>query len=170
MGNNRFWNLIRIKRDTQSTQQPKLPIVMSGTTKAVPGNLHKSDSLTEQVNTGLMGNDFVTPTPERFVIEADKERYQDIANSHLSEGPTPGRIPYAFNDRMAGKVGKFNAPAGITSLLLNISGVSAGGEGDAMYIPHTSILRPGGKASGSLRTIDDGAQIPGVYLADPTRR
>lgn len=170
MSNKSFLALLRRKKDTQSTQERKLPVVMAGTTKAVLGNLHKSDSLTEQVATGRMGNDYNYPYAERFVNGADKERYQDIANSHLSEGPTPGRIPRPYNDRMYGKVGKFNTPNGITSLLLNISGVSAGGEGDAMYIPHTSTLRPAGRASGSLRTIDDGAQIPGVYLADPTRR
>jgi hypothetical protein len=170
MANNRFLNILRIKQDTQPTQAVKLPVNLTGSTKPVVGNLHQSDSLTEQVATGLMGNDFVTPTPERFILEADKERYQDIANSHLSEGPTPGRIPRPYNDRMAGKIGRNNAPAGVTSLLLNISGVSAGGLGDGVYIPHTSVLRPAGRASGSLRTIDDGAQIPGVYLADPTRR
>jgi hypothetical protein len=170
MSNKSFLTLLRRQKDTQSTKQVPLPVNMAGTEPTFASKIRKSDSLTEQVATGLMGNDFVTPTPERFIIDADKERYQDIANSHLSEGPTPGRIPRPYNDRMAGKVGRNNAPAGVTSLLLNISGVSAGGLGDAVYIPHTSIVRPAGKASGSLRTIDDGAQIPGVYLADPTRR
>src|ERR1035437_5780849 len=170
MANNRFTNLIRRKPDTQPTKAATLPVVMSGTKPAVTGNIHKSDSLTEQVATGRMGNDFPTPTPERFVINADKERYQDIANSHLSEGPTPGRIPRPYNDRQAGKIGSPNTPEGRNTFLLGLSGVSAGGQGDAMYIQHTSIIRPAGRASGTLRTIDDGAQIPGVYLADPTRR
>jgi hypothetical protein len=170
MANNSFWNAIRRKKDTQSTKAVALPINEAGTEPTYASKVRNSDSLTEQIATGGMGNDFVTPTPERFIIEADHERYQDIANSHLSEGPTPGRIPRPYNDRQAGKIGRGNMPAGRTSLLLNLSGVSAGGLGDAMYIPHTSIIRPAGKALGSLRTIDDGAQVPGVYLADPTRR
>jgi hypothetical protein len=170
MADNRFFNLIRKKKDTQSTKADPLPVVMSGTEKAVPGNLHRSDSLTEQIATGRMGNDFTYPTIERFILEADHERYQDIANSHLSEGPTPGRIPRPYNDRTAGKIGSPNTPEGRNTFLLGLSGVSAGGQGDAMYIQHTSVIRPAGKASGSLRTIDDGAQVPGVYLADPTRR
>jgi hypothetical protein len=170
MADNRFFNLIRQKKDTQSTKTVSLPVVMSGTKPTFTTQVRKSDSLTEQIATGRMGNEFVTPTPERFILEADHERYQDIANSHLSEGPTPGRIPRPYNDRQAGKIGRGNTPEGRTSLLLGLSGVSAGGLGDAMYIPHTSIVRPAGRASGSLRTIDDGAQIPGVYLADPTRR
>ena len=172
MGDSRFHRLIRVSQDTDSTKEaPQEPIVLAGTTPAVEGNLHRSDSLTEQVATGLMGNDHTYPTTERFVEGGDKERYQDIANSHLSEGPTPGRIPRPYNDRNMGTTGKSlhsqTAPIG---LLLSISGNSAGGQGDASYIPHTSILRPAGHAAGSLRTIDDGAQIPGVYLADPTRR
>src|ERR1035437_6369397 len=170
MANNILLNILRRKKDTQSTKAVPLPVVMSGTKPTYATQVRKSDSLTEQIATGRMGNDFVTPTPERFILEADKERYQDIANSHLSEGPTPGRIPRPYNDRMLGKIGRGNTPAGHTTLLLGLSGVSAGGQGDAMYIQHTSVIRPAGKAAGSLRTIDDGAQVPGVYLADPTRR
>lgn len=172
-----FWKAIRQKADNQAAKHKgaagsaQTPIRMSGTVvRTLQSKPHTSDSITEQTATGHMGNDYVTPTPERFVEGQDRERYQDIANSHLSEGPTPGRIPRPYNDRMMGKIGKGNTPNGNTSLLLSISGVSAGGQGDAMYIPHTSVLRPAGKSVGSLRTIDDGAQIPGVYLADPTRR
>ena len=170
MANNVILNLIRRKKDTQSTKAVPLPINEAGTEPTYASQVRKSDSLTEQVATGLMGNDYTYPTTERFILEADHERYQDIANSHLSEGPTPGRIPRPYNDRMLGKIGRGNTISGRTSLLLNLSGVSAGGLGDAMYIQHTSVIRPAGKASGSLRTIDDRAQVPGTYLADPTRR
>src|ERR1035437_4861976 len=128
-------DIVRRKKDTQSTKAVPIPINDAGTEPTYISQVRKSDSLTEQIATGRMGNDFVTPTPERFILEADHERYQDIANSHLSEGPTPGRIPRPYNDRQAGKIGRGNMPAGRTSLLLNLSGVSAGGLGDAMYIP-----------------------------------
>jgi hypothetical protein len=170
MADSRFLNLIRKPKDNQATKAVPLPINEAGTKPTYASRVRKSDSLTEQVATGGMGNDFVTPTPERFILGGDRERLQDIANSHLSEGPTPGRIPRPYNDRMLGKIGRGNTPAGRTTLLLGLSGVSAGGLGDAKYIPHTSVIRPAGKAAGSLRTIDDGAQVPGVYLADPTRR
>jgi hypothetical protein len=146
---------------------------MGGTViQTLNSKLHKSDSLTEQADTGLMGNDHPTPTTERFVVGADPKRFADIANSHLNDGPTPGRISRPYNDRNIGKLGNGMSGqlVGEVGLLLNISGVDAGGLGDAMYIRHTSVLRPAGKSVGSLRTIDDGAQIPGVYLADPTRR
>jgi hypothetical protein len=172
-----FWKTIRQRANNQATKNKgaagsaQKPIRMSGTVvKTLGSKPHPSDAITEQTATGCTGNDWVTPTRQRFVEGADNERYQDIANSHLSEGPTPGRIPRPYNDRMLGRLGKGHTPDGNIGLLLNITGVSAGGQGDAMYIPHTSILRPAGKSLGSLRTIDDGAQIPGVYLADPTRR
>jgi len=169
MADSRWFNLIRTKRDSQSTKEAKLPINLAGTTPTIPDPIHKSTGLDESNPNGRTGNDWITPTAERFVNEADHERYQDIANSYLSEGPTPGRIPYAFNDRNNGRVNGAT-PVGAIGLLCNISGVAAGGLGDCSYIPHTSILRPAGKSVGSLRTIDDGAQVPGIFVADPTRR
>jgi hypothetical protein len=173
MADNRFFRLVRKPVDTDSTQEPKLPVILSGTTPAVVGSLHKSDALGDNNPNGRDGNDWPTPTTEHFAIEADPgDRLQDIANSHLSEGPTPGRIPYIFNIRNGARLGKGMSgnPSGTQGLLLNITGERSGGLGDASYIPHTAVLRPAGKSVGSLRTIDDGAQVPGVYLADPTRR
>lgn len=172
MADNRFFSLIRNKRDTEgTTKEAVVPQVAGPTTQqTLSSNLHPSDGLGDNNPNGRQGNDFRTPTPEITQIEQGGARRQDVARTYLGDGIIPGRIPHFFNDRCLGKVGKENSPAGIASLLLNISGNSAGGLGDAMYIPHTSILRPSGKAAGSLRTINDGAQVPGVFLADPTRR
>jgi hypothetical protein len=173
MADSRFFRLIRTKKDTESTKQPKLPVNLAGTKPTINGAIHKSTAMGDDNPNGRTGNNWVTPTPERFEINQDPgDRLQDIQNSHLSEGPNPGRIPRPWNDRNNGRIdGKGTTDrAGQIGLLLNLSGVSAGGLGDAMYIPHTSILRPAGKSVGSARTIDDGAQIPGIFLADPTRR
>src|ERR1700690_1953211 len=45
---------------------------------------------------GRTGNDWLYPDAPRgmFVINQDPgDRLQDIANTHLGEGPNPGRIP-----------------------------------------------------------------------------
>jgi hypothetical protein len=173
-----FWNKLGRKPDNSQGHDSSVnPRTLSGTESyTLESNIHKSDSLTEQVDTGLDGNDYNYPTTQdfSFIVEADPgARRQDIANSHLSEGPRPGKIPYMFfNKRHLGKLGKdiTGNPIGDTGLLLNITGNSAGGLGDAMFIPHTSIQRPAGMARGAYRTIDDGAMVPGVYVADPTRR
>jgi len=169
----RMYGIIRRKTDNESTQQPKLPINMGNTSATIPSPIHKSDALGDDNPNGRDGNDWQTPTPEGWLLETPSgDRLQDIANSHLSEGPNPGKIPRAFNLRNNGKLGQnlTGTRGGNIGLILNISGNKAGGLGDAQYIPHTSILRPAGKSVGSARTIADGAMIPGVYLADPTRR
>jgi hypothetical protein len=174
MADSRFFNLIRKARDTQSTQQPKIePTNLAGTTSTIPDPIRKSDAAQDANPNGRTGNNWPTPTADHFAIEADPgARRQDIANTHLSDGITPGRIPYIFNIRNGARLGKGMSgnPSGTQGLLLGITGERSGGMGDASYIPHTSVLRPAGKSVGSLRTIDDGAQVPGVYLADPTRR
>src|ERR1035437_1407263 len=99
----RFNNIVRRAGDTQSTVVDKNDVVMSGTTAPIVGSLTKSDSLQEQDPHGWEGNDWKTPGPEIWEINADPgDRLQDIANSHLSEGPTPGRIPRPFQARAAG--------------------------------------------------------------------
>lgn len=172
MADNRFFSLIRTKRDNEGTKPTQAVPLIGGPTvqQTLINTPHTSDGLGDNNPNGRQGNDFRTPTPEITQIEQGGARRQDVARTYLGDGILPGRIPHFFNERCFGKVGKENTPAGITSLLLNISGDSAGGLGDAQYIPHTSVLRPSGKASGSLRTINDGAQIPGVFIADPTRR
>ena len=149
------------------------PIRMSGTTvKTLDSAPHKSDSLTEQVDTGLMGNDYEYPTRLTGVYETGSpNRRQDIARSYLSDGPNPSRIPFMDNPgNWNGKLGRDGSPDGDVGFLLNITGSPNGGLGDAQFIPHVSILRPAGMARGAMRTIDDGAMVPGVFVADPTRR
>jgi hypothetical protein len=167
--------MIRRVPNTDSEKQvPYKPVRMSGTVvETLNSNPHKSDSLTEQVNTGLMGNDAQYPQDGNWKVETpSSNRRQDITRSGLSDGPAPGRIPYLWQDRNLGRDGKdVSTNTQVTNgLLLSISGSPAGGQGDAMFIPHESILRPAGMARGSMRTIDDGAMIPGVFVADPTRR
>jgi hypothetical protein len=166
-------SIIRRKPDNNSEKPPKDPIRMSGTrVETLNSAPHKSDSLTEQVDTGLEGNDYEYPTALIGTVgPGSSNRRQDIARSYLSDGPAPGRIPFMDNPgNWNGKLGRSGSPDGDIGLLLNISGNPNGGMGDAAFIPHVSILRPAGMARGAMRTIDDGAMIPGVYVADPTRR
>jgi hypothetical protein len=121
-----------------------------------------------------MGNDYRYPTAQHAVVGPNSSnRRQDIARSYLNDGPAVGHIPFIYHpDNHVGKTGKeiSGYPDGDAYLLLGISGSQYGGQGDAMFIPHVSILRPAGTARGAMRTIDDGAMIPGVFVADPTRR
>jgi hypothetical protein len=169
----RFNKIVRIVGDSQKTITNEATVKTPPTSSTIPGGIHKSDSLPEQNPNGRTGNDYQYPGPSTWELNTDPgKRYQDIATSHLSEGPTPGRIPHPFQDRALGKLGDSlsGTPDGTIGLRLGISGVSAGGIGDAMYIPHTSVVRTAGHASSSLRTIDDGAQVPAIFVSDPTRR
>jgi hypothetical protein len=167
-----MWSVIRQKKDTQTTKPGNVTDGLYSTTTTIAGGIHQSPNLEDRNPNGRQGNDWRTPTQESFVEEQEGRHNLEIAISHLHEGPLPGRIARPWNDRNAGKLGKSMSgnPDGTIGLLLNISGVSAGGLGDAKYIQHLSVLRPAGKAAGSSRTIDDGAQVPATMLADPTRR
>ena len=169
-----FNKTLRRSSSSGGSEPRVTPVRMSGTVvETLNSNPHKSDSLTEQVDTGLMGNDYKYPEEFEFIVETpSSNRRQDIARSGLSDGPAPGKIPYMYQQRNKAKTGKeiSGYPDGDAYLLLSISGSPNGGMGDAMYIPHVSILRPAGMARGAMRTIDDGAMIPGVFVADPTRR
>ena len=169
----RVHRMIGVKPDSQGTETGRLPIVMSGTTPAVQSGIHPSDSITEQDANGLTGNDYKYPTDVNWEINTDPgKRYQDIATSHMSEGPNPGRVPRPYYQCNGAKLGRniTGSRVGVVGLDLTIVGQEGGGIAGDMYIPHTSILRPAGRTTGSMRTIDDGAMIPGVYIADPTRR
>src|ERR1035437_6809917 len=89
-------SIIRRTPDNNSEKPPKDPIRMSGTrVDTLDSSPHKSDSLTEQVDTGLMGNDYKYPEEFQFIVETpSSNRRQDIARSGLSDGPAPGKIPY----------------------------------------------------------------------------
>lgn len=124
---------------------------------------------------GWQGNDHPTPDDPRgeFVINtANGDRLQDFANTHLSEGPTPGRIPRQWNARKGANVGRAitGNPTGDDFFTLGVSGSPDSGVGDAKYIEHVQIPRGQVVARAFARTVDDAANIPAVYVSDPTRR
>lgn len=123
---------------------------------------------------GRQGNDWPTPdTRGGYVIDTvNGQRLQDYANSHLSEQEAPGRIPRMWNDRKNGKVGRgiTGNPSGDNFFTFDLTGNSAGGEGDQKFMLHQVVPRGMTVARGHVRTIDDAATIPAVYVSDPTRR
>lgn len=151
---------------------------LSGTSPLTLSRISNDDESLDARNApiGRQGNDYPYPDNPRggFVLNTDPgDRLQDIANTHLSEGPTPGRIPHPWQDRRLGVLGRGitgQQHGGDTGFLMGLSGNPAGGEGDTKYIPHLAIPRGSVVARAYKRTIDDGAIIPGVYVADPTRR
>jgi hypothetical protein len=124
---------------------------------------------------GRQGNDWLYPDFPRgmFVINQDPgDRLQDFANTHLGEGPNPGRIPRPWNFRTNGKIGSgiTGNPDGEIGFQLTLTGNAAGGTADAKYIQHIQIPRGSMMARTYSRTIDDAASIPAIYVADGTRR
>ena len=124
---------------------------------------------------GREGNDHPTPDDPRgaFVVgTANGDRLQDIANTHLSEGPTPGRIARQWNARYGANVGRgiSGDPTGDNFFTLGITGDPSGGIGDGRYIQHIQIPRGQVVARAFARSVDDSANIPAVYVTDPTRR
>jgi hypothetical protein len=148
-------------------------IRMSGTSTQTLTDVNNEQPLGGYI--GREGNDWPTPDDPRgtFVInQANGDRLQDVANTHLSEGPTPGRIPRPWNARKGAKVGRgiTGQPVGDDFLTLGVSGSPDNGVGDAKYIEHVQIPRGSVIARAYQRTVDDSANIPGVYVSDPTRR
>jgi hypothetical protein len=135
---------------------------------------HPQDGPIDEDNPiGRQGNEWTYPDFPRgiSVINQDPwDRLQSFANSTLSEGPTPGRIPRMWNFRTNGKVGRdiTGNPSGDTSAPITLTGDSAGGIGDMKWIPHVQIPRGTSMARTYLRTVDDSAAIPGVFIADAT--
>jgi hypothetical protein len=175
-----FFKDIRRKPTTQSQGldkplRQKGPIRMSGTNEATLISDGQSDELGEPI--GRQGNDHITPdNPRNYFVVGDSngDRLQDFANSHLSEGPNPGRISRQWNKRIGGGTGRGSTgnPAGVDYLVLGVSGVNnqeIGGIGDGKYIAHLTIPRGSMMARAHTRTIDDAASIPAVYVSDPTR-
>jgi hypothetical protein len=124
---------------------------------------------------GRQGNDWLYPDAPRgmFVINQDPgDRLQDIANSHLSEGPNPGRIPRGWNFRTNGKLGRSVSgnPDGDIGFTDTLSGQPTGGIADMKYIMHVQIPRGTMMARTYARTIDDAATVPAIYVSDGTRR
>lgn len=149
------------------------PIRMSGTSPQTLSS-HRPDDELGDAN-GRTGHDWLYPDNPRGRFDVGVvygDRLQDFANSHLSEGPGPGRIPRQWNNRTSGKVGRgiTGNPDGDDFFADTTSGDSAGGIGDMQYVPHTPTPRGSVVARPYLRTVDDFAPIPGVYVADATRR
>jgi hypothetical protein len=154
-------------------------IRMSGTNMDVEYDVNSNGpgGLTDDNPNGRTGNDWEYPDwPRGYFVENQDpgDRLQDIANTHLSEGPNPGRIPRPWNSRIHGILGRgitgqpYNlADAGFT---LGVTGNAAGGTGDAKYVPHTPTPRNMTLSRAYARTVDDAAPIPAVYVSDPTRR
>lgn len=177
-----FYDSIRRKKDrskgTTEASGATQPIRMSGTSPAqlYDVNLNPSDADAELGDAnGRTGNDWPYPDTYQYfqvgVIKGD--RLQDIANTHISEVPeTVGRIPRGWVNRTLGKVGRdiTGNPDGDNAAPITITGNDAGGIGDMQYMPHTPTPRNVTVARPFLRTIDDAASIPGVYVADATRR
>ncbi len=154
-----------------------LPIRLSGTTPKQEYNVetNPNDGPLGDVN-GREGNDYPYPDNPRGLFRVgtvNGDRLQDFANSHISEaGPNPGRIPRGWNDRKSGKTGRgiTGNPSGDNFFADTTSGESAGGIADMKYVPHTPTPRGITVARPYLRTVDDYAPIPGVFVADATRR
>lgn len=127
-------------------------------------------------NDVTMGNTaLATPDDTRglaYASQVNGQRLQDYANTHISEGEAPGRIPWFWNDRRYGKVGRgiTGNEAGDNSLTLDVTGIGHGGLGDAKFIPHQVVPRGMATVRAHTRTIDDSATVPAVYVSDPTRR
>lgn len=161
-----------------ATDLSKKPIRLSGTSEdqEYDINLNPSEEDAELGDlNGRTGNDWPYPDSPRGRFDVDTvngDRLQDFANTHLSEGPAPGRIPRGWNNRQLGKVGRdiTGNPSGDNSAPITITGNAAGGIGDMVFVPHTPTPRNTTVARPYLRTIDDSASIPGVYVADATRR
>jgi hypothetical protein len=151
------------QRNEYSRTQQQEPLYTTGNDGPITDAVVRS-------NTAL-----ATPDDTRglsFVGSVFGDRLQDYANSHLSEGEAPGRIPHFWNDRRSGKVGRgiTGNSVGDNSLTLDATGTGPGGIGDARYIQHQQIPRGSVIARAFARTVDDSANIPGVYVSDPGRR
>lgn len=154
-----------------------LPIRLSGTTPDTNATFErdpKDGELGGDNPNGRTGNDWLYPDLPRGrfdVSEVNGDRLQDQTGRHIHEGEAPGRIPRGWNSRITGKVGLgiSGNPAGATSLGIVITGDPAGGLEDMMYIPHTPTPRGIVTSRPFLRTVDDAAPIPGIFLSDPTR-
>jgi len=153
-------------------------IRMSGTRVQTLVNIDKNpkDASPDNANPqGRQGNDWLYPDYPRgmFIINQDPgDRLQDFANTHLSEGPTPGRIPRPWNFRTNGKLGRSVSgnPSGDVGFTNTVDGQPGGGIADMKYIMHVQIPRSTSMARTYARTIDDAANVPAIYVADGTRR
>lgn len=182
-----FFDTIRRAKDTSTktvaasgalTPTANKPIRLSGTTPDTENDVNLSPGANDGElgdPNGRTGNNWPYPDTYQYyeVGQISGDRLQDFANTHLSENPeSVGRIPRQWDNRVQGKVGRdiTGNPSGDTSPPITIAGSAAGGIGDMQYVPHTPTPRNMTVARPYLRTIDDSANIPGVFVADATRR
>lgn len=174
--------VIRRKPNTYNTNNvaasaATLPIRLSGTvpnTQAEYDPNPKDASLDNDNPIGRTGNDWLYPDLPRSRFDVDTvngDRLQDQTGRHIHEGEAPGRIPRGWNSRIHGKTGGgiTGSPDGEVSPYITMTGESGGGVGEMMYIPHTPTPRGIGVSRPYLRTVDDAASIPGIFISDPTR-
>lgn len=152
------------------------PIRLSGTNTDTETRYErdpKEPGLGNDNPNGRTGNDWTYPDYPRGrfdVSEVNGDRLQDQTGRHIHEGEAPGRIPRQWNNRVIGKVGGISGSvSGEIHPGITITGDAAGGIEDMMYVPHTPTPRTITPSRPYLRTVDDAAQVPGIFLSDPTR-
>jgi hypothetical protein len=169
--------VIRRKPNTSNTNSvaasaATLPIRLSGTVPSTQSSyeVHPSDGELGDPN-GRTGNDWLYPDNPRGRFDTDTvngDRLQDQTSRHLHEGAAPGRIPRGWNNRSTGKTGGgiTGNPSGEIGAQITITG-QQGGTGEMMYVPHTPTPRGVGISRPYLRTVDDAANVPAVFVASP---
>ncbi len=164
-------NVLRRPDSHASSEKQALPIRLSGTNPNTQiGYERNPDDGPLGPANGREGNDHPTPDYQTFELgRVEGDRLQDFANSHLSEGPAPGRIPRRWTSLVRAVLGKHvtGEPNGDTGVIV---ANQSGGAEDGLYIPHIQIPRGSIIARAYSRTVDDAAPIPGIFVADPTRR
>lgn len=171
---------IRRKPNTGNTKDVSasaatLPIRLSGTVPYTPTEYTPNPqdaSLDNDNPIGRTGNDWTYPDSPRGrfdVSEVNGDRLQDQTGRFLHTGIGPGRIPRGWNSRVSGKVGRniTGNPSGDNNPDIVITGDAAGGLGDMMYVPHTPTPRGTGISRPYIRTVDDSAMIPGIFVGSP---
>ena len=171
---------IRRKPNRATTNSDKAssatePIRLSGTVPVTNSEFNRNPSdpgLGDDNPNGRMGNDWLAPDLPRGrfdVSEVNGDRLQDFANTHLSEGEAPGRIPRGWNSRNKGKTGDgiSGNPDGSIGSYITTTGDPNGGIAGQMYVPHTPTPRSITTARTYQRTVDDAANVPGVFIGNP---
>lgn len=156
----------------ESDEKQQLPIRLSGTRTNEEYSLDKNPADGPMGPAiGRQGNDHKTPDADFFLIgTVNGDRLQNLANTHLSDNPVePGRIPRRWTNLVKAVLGR-----GVTGVRDGDDGVikanQMGGAEDGLFIPHIGIPRGSVIARAYKRTVDDAAPIPGIYVANPTRR
>lgn len=158
-------NIVRRSDGTSTNEHMESRVNLGGSDPHTLSSYEKNpDDAELGVANGREGNDYAYPDASTFLINPAKgKRYQDFANSHLSEGEEPGRIPRDFTNKIAGVVDGHEASVVKANQL-------SGGDSDQAYIQHINVPRGSTLARAYSRTVDDSAPIPAIFISDPTRR